>query len=88
MDFVLELGRTFNVVIINSLRGAGDTLFPVVMALISMWSIGVGLAYVLGVIFNLGLTGVWIAFTCDEWFRGLSMYGRWKKKKWMAKSFA
>jgi putative MATE family efflux protein len=88
VDFVLELGRTFNVVIINSLRGAGDTLFPVVMALISMWSIGVGLAYVLGVIFNLGLTGVWIAFACDEWFRGLSMYGRWKKKKWMAKSFA
>jgi putative MATE family efflux protein len=34
---ILEPGRTFNVVIINSLRAAGDAQFPVFMGVLSMW---------------------------------------------------
>ena len=32
---------------------------------------------------GLGLMGVWIAMTADEWLRGLMMYRRWKQRKWL-----
>ena len=31
----------------------------------------------------MGLVGVWIAMTADEWLRGLMMYRRWKQRKWL-----
>lgn len=82
MSLVLEPGRTFNLVVINSLRAAGDARFPVLMGMCSMWGVAVPLAWLLGLHFGLGLTGVWIAFCCDEWLRGLSMYWRWKSRVW------
>lgn len=72
----------FNLVVINSLRAVGDANFPMMMALISMWGISVPLSYLLGIHFGLGLIGVWLAFAADEWIRGLSMYIRWRKRKW------
>ena len=87
MTIILEPGRTFNLVIINALRGAGDVKFPVYMGLISMWGVSVVLSYLLGIRFGLGLIGMWIAFSCDEWFRGLLMLWRWKSRKWEKMAF-
>lgn len=87
LDIFVEFGRCFNLVIINGLRGAGDTIFPVVMAVISMWGTSTLGAYVLGVKFGLGLLGVWIAFAADEIIRGICMLIRWKSGKWRNKSF-
>lgn len=85
IDIFLEAGRCANVVIINSLRAAGDVNFPVIMGIISMWGIGVVLSYVLGIHFGLGIYGVWIALASDEIFRGILMFFRWKWKKWYNK---
>ncbi|CAM5552206.1 hypothetical protein BSAF29S_05310 [Bacillus safensis subsp. safensis] len=74
MTIILEPGRSFNMVIINSLRAAGDAKFPVYMAIISMWGIGLPIAYLLGIQFEMGLIGVWISFIVDEWVRGIFMY--------------
>lgn len=52
-----------------------------------MWGVAVVLSYILGVVFGLGLIGVWIAFIADEWLRGLLMLKRWKSKKWTKMSF-
>lgn len=52
-----------------------------------MWAIGVGLGYLLGIRFNLGLPGVWIAFAIDEWFRGILVLIRWKRGKWRGRAF-
>ncbi|MDQ0338636.1 putative MATE family efflux protein [Caldalkalibacillus uzonensis] len=82
---ILEPGRTFNLVLISSLRATGDARFPFKMAVVSMWGISVPLAYVLGIHFGLGLIGVWVAYTVDEWFRGLIMLGRWRSRKWESK---
>ncbi|MBT2640024.1 MATE family efflux transporter [Bacillus sp. ISL-39] len=82
---ILEPGRTFNIVVISSLRAAGDAVFPVKMALVSMWGISVPLAYLLGITMGLGLSGIWIAFIIDEWFRGIIMYIRWKSRVWEKK---
>ncbi|MDR6548969.1 MATE family efflux transporter [Paenibacillus qinlingensis] len=86
LSIILEPGRTFNLVVINSLRAAGDARFPVMMGVVSMWGIAVPLAYYLGIHQEMGLLGVWIAFTVDEWVRGLLMYVRWRSRVWQTKS--
>lgn len=87
LTMLLEPGRSFNLVIINSLRAAGDVKFPVYIGVASMWGVSVPLAYVLGILFDLGLVGIWLAFTADEWLRGLLVYWRWKSNVWRTKSF-
>lgn len=82
---ILEPGRTFNIVVISSLRAAGDAVFPVKMAFVSMWGISVPLAYFLGIYLGYGLSGIWIAFIIDEWFRGIIMYIRWRSRVWEKK---
>lgn len=77
-----EPGRILNVIIINSLRATGDTKFPVIMAVISMWGISVPLGCYLGIYLEWGLVGVWIGFTADEWVRGIAMVLRWKSLAW------
>ena len=82
ISLALEPGRTFNLVVINSLRATGDARYPVLMGMCSMFGVAVPLAWLLGLHWGWGLTGVWIAFTCDEWVRGISMYRRWKSRVW------
>jgi len=82
VDAFLEPGRVFNVVLINGLRGAGDVIFPVVMAMISMWSFGVLGGYIFSVVLGYGLPGIWMGMVIDEWFRGICMIFRWKSRKW------
>jgi putative MATE family efflux protein len=86
LSIVLEPGRTFNMVIINSLRAAGDARFPVLMGVCSMWGVSVPLAYLLGVHLGIGLLGIWIAFAVDEWLRGLIMLLRWRSRAWEKKA--
>jgi putative MATE family efflux protein len=82
LTLLLEPGRSFNLVIISSLRAAGDVKFPVVMGIISMWGVSIPLAYLLGIKLGYGLAGIWIAFAADEWLRGLCMLWRWRKREW------
>jgi putative MATE family efflux protein len=83
ISIILEPGRVFNVIVISSLRATGDVGFPIKMAVLSMWLVWVPLAWFLGLKLGLGLVGVWIAMMTDEWLRGLLMYWRWKKRRWI-----
>ncbi|UYO36509.1 MATE family efflux transporter [Bacillus zhangzhouensis] len=88
LTIILEPGRSFNMVIINSLRAAGDAKFPVYMAMISMWGIGIPIAYLLGIQLEMGLIGVWLSFIVDEWVRGIFMYKRWRSRVWTEYRFS
>jgi putative MATE family efflux protein len=83
MAVVIEPGRVFNIVVISSLRATGDARFPLKMGILSMWCIWVPLAWLLGLKLHWGLPGIWISMTIDEWFRGVTMYWRWKKRRWL-----
>ena len=83
MGILLEPGRVFNLVVINALRATGDARYPVLMGVFSMWGVLVLGSWFLGTYLGLGLVGVWIAMTADEWLRGLMMYRRWKQRKWL-----
>ncbi|MBQ1194453.1 MAG: MATE family efflux transporter [Lachnospiraceae bacterium] len=82
IDIINEAGRCANLVIINSLRAAGDVRFPVCAGVFSMWGISVLLSYVFGIVLGWGFAGVWLAKGLDEVVRGIMMYIRWKSKKW------
>jgi Na+-driven multidrug efflux pump len=87
LTLILEPGRTFNLIIINALRAAGDAKFPVFMGVLSMWGLSVPLAYWLGIHMEWGLIGVYLAFVVDEWLRGLIMFWRWRSRVWEQMSF-
>lgn len=67
------------------LRGAGDTLIPMFITLISLWVIRIPLAWLLSSYFNLGEQGVWWSIPIGWIFgaTGAFLYykgGKWKNK--------
>jgi putative MATE family efflux protein len=79
----LEPGRTFNMVVINALRAAGDARFPVIAGAGSMLVVLAGGSWFLGVHLGWGLPGIWVAYAADEWLRGLMMWRRWSTLGWV-----
>jgi len=68
----------------GSLRGAGDTRFPLVTSLTGIYGLRLPLAYVLGFVLGFGIVGVWVPLVVEYWYRSavISVYfrrGRWKK---------
>jgi len=82
LSVLLETGRTVNIVIISSLRAAGDAKYPVLIGGLSMVGLSLPLGYILVFICDLGLTGIWLAIAADEWIRAIVMFFRWKSRKW------
>ncbi|MFX3675167.1 MAG: MATE family efflux transporter [Paenisporosarcina sp.] len=82
LSILLETGRTMNIVIINSLRAAGDAKFPVTIGVFSMVLMSLPLGYFFVFHLNMGLPGIWLAIAADEWIRAIVMYFRWKSRAW------
>lgn len=61
--------------------GAGDTLKPAVMNLVSMWCVRLTIAYFLAQ--EYGLKGVWFAMACELTFRGVIFLIRIWRGSWM-----
>jgi Na+-driven multidrug efflux pump len=65
------------------MRGAGDTLIPMFISLLSLWLIRIPFAWFMSG--KIGVTGIWWAIPAG-WFVGLSLSyiyyktGRWKRK--------
>ena len=73
-----------SIVITGALRGAGDTLVPGILNLISMWGVRILLASVL--VKTMGLTGVWMAMCIELNVRGILMIIRLARGKWLDKA--
>jgi len=64
------------------LRAGGDATFSSVVSLICMWSVRVGIGYVLGVIMGYGVYGVWTAMFTEWAIRGVIFHFRARGSKW------
>lgn len=84
LTVLLEPGRTFNLVVINALRATGDARYPVLAGSASMIVVLAGGSWWLGIHMGLGLKGLWIAYAADEWIRGLLMWRRWARLRWVS----
>lgn len=62
-------------------RGAGDTLIPGILNLVSMWGVRIGMAVLL--VPHFGLPGYWIAMSVELCFRGIIFLVRMMEGKWM-----
>lgn len=86
VDIFLEIGRSTNLVVINSMRAAGDIQFPTILGIASMWGVSALFAFILGIGLGWGLVGVWIAMAADEILRGVIVFVRWIKGSWRNRS--
>lgn len=69
----------------NALRAANDVRFTMVVSVASMMIWRLGFSYVLGIGFQMGAVGVWIAMVVDwvcrtAFFAGRFISGKWKTK--------
>lgn len=69
----------------NGLRAAGDVRFTMIISISSMFILRISFGYILGIIFNLGVIGIWIAMGGDWLLRSIIYIVRFKGSKW--KSF-
>lgn len=66
----------------NTLRAAGDVVWPMVIAIISMWLFRVVAAYIFTYVFHFGLLAIWVAMIIDWIFRAVCYMIRYKGHKW------
>ncbi|GMK40363.1 MATE family efflux transporter [Paenibacillus sp. CCS19] len=81
-SIVLETGRTINIILVNSLRAAGDAKYPLWIGMVTMVGISVPLGYLFVFKLDMGLPGIWLAIASDEWLRAIIMSFRWKSRRW------
>ena len=66
----------------GALRGAGDTVAPFRVALVSMWGVRLVLAWLLGSVLGLGIRGIWYAMVIDLGVRGILLLLRFLRGHW------
>ncbi len=81
-DMFVQLPRAINNVSENSLSANGDVKTIFITSTLSCWLGSVALSYVLCVVCNLGLIGLWISFIADESLKSIIYIFRWKSGKW------
>ncbi len=66
----------------GGLRGAGDTLSPMIVTIAGTLCLHVPLAYLFGITFKWGLAGVWFGAAIDWIVRAFAIYILYKKGRW------
>jgi Na+-driven multidrug efflux pump len=69
-------------VMAGSLRGAGDTRFPMVATGISVWLVRLPLGWLFGVPLGWGLSGVYISNVIDSAVRAGANFYRYRSGRW------
>ena len=69
----------------GAMRGAGDTLLPSVLNLVSMWGVRITTAALFAP--HLGLVGVWLAMCGELWVRGILFLVRLLRERWLHRQF-
>jgi putative MATE family efflux protein len=82
---VVGIGQPAQAVIFalgGSLRGAGDTRYPLLVSFLSWFVLRLPLAYVFAFVFGLGLTGIWLGVTIDYFVRAALLALRFRSGAW------
>lgn len=80
---ILPILWAHSFVLPQGLKGGGDVKYTLLVSLISMWTFRIGLGYLLGSLFDLGLLGLWIAMYIDWLFRGILFTKRLYRERWI-----
>lgn len=66
----------------GGLRGAGDTISPMIITIVSTLCLHVPLAYLFGITLGWGLAGVWFGAAVDWIIRAIAIYILYKRGRW------
>jgi putative MATE family efflux protein len=66
----------------GGLRGAGDTLYPMLITLVVIWLIRVPSAVLLGLALGMGLAGAWAGMALELSLRGIIYFFRFRRGRW------
>ena len=69
-------------VLAGSLRGAGDTRFPMYTTFLGIWLMRVPLSYLLGPVLGWGLSGIYLAMSVDSAIRAVALWLRYRAGSW------
>ncbi len=78
-------GQALGIVLAGSLRGAGDTRFPMVTTAVAMWVVRLPVAWFFGITLGLGLPGVYLGWVLDSLVLGLLTWLRYRNGGWKAR---
>jgi putative MATE family efflux protein len=73
---------TLGLVLMNALLGAGDNLRVMIVALVLQWALFLPVAYVIGPVLGLGMTGVWLAHIAYRILQAGVFTLRWRSGDW------
>ncbi len=74
--------QAISIVLASALRGAGDTRATLVFTFIGVWIVRVAFGYLMGIVFGLGLFGVWLGWIADFVTRAALIAWRFKQSRW------
>lgn len=76
--------EALGLVLMNALMGAGDVRRVMVVAITAQWLVFLPLAYLVGPLLGLGLTGIWIMQGVYRSGQAIFFYRFWKQRAWAA----
>ena len=82
MAAIIQPFQANQLIVAGSLRGAGDTRFPLISTFIGVLGIRVVLANVFIRVFSFGLVGAWLAIVVDQFIRWILIRLRFRSGKW------
>lgn len=83
IDVFISIGRSQGHAYGHALKAAGYVLKPMIIAILGIWGLSVGVGFILTVLCQLGIIGIWIGEMLDEWIRAGLLYSLWIRKKWI-----
>ncbi len=80
--------QALGIALAGSLRGAGDTRFPMVTTGLAMWAVRLPVAWFCGITLGLGLPGVYLGWVLDAAALGLVTWLRYRTGSWKTRNLA
>ncbi len=77
-----EVLFSYGVVLVGAMQGAGDTVRPMWLTVLTLWFLRVPLGAALALSTPLGARGVWISFCITQMIQGVAAMFLWKQGKW------
>lgn len=71
-----------NTILFHSLRALGDVYVPVIATQVMMWGLSLPVAYVLTIVMDMGVLGLWYVLLMEEILKALFLFVRWQKRNW------
>jgi putative MATE family efflux protein len=71
-------------VLAGGLRGAGDTRYPMIVTMLSVWAVRLPVGWLLGIALGWGLQGIYLGYVLDTVVRAVLVWWRWRHARWKA----